>query len=466
MRDTQQLLMEYVDTGSESAFRELVGQYIDLVYSTARRLVGGDAHLAQDVAQTVFLHLSRNARKLSRESMLGGWLHRDTCFVASKTLRSERRRRAREREAVFMNSLSDHSEGNLEELAPILDEAINLLASEDRTAILLRFFEQRDFRAVGMALGSNEDAARMRVNRALEKLQVMLRRRGVALSVAGLASVLGVQAVTAAPAGLAGNVAGAVLAGTAAASALSGTLVKTIVMTKIKAGIIGTVVIAGVVASLVFQHQAAAKQRVWAERLRQQAEQIAQVAADNERWVKVAVQASNAAADEVELGKLRAEAAALREQTNGLQELRQENRRLQAVNAQVKTPLQQKEELMAKMTFAKDWVFALVLYSEEHGGQFPTNFNQAASFLRGNAKSETNLTTAQFEILYQGKRDALADPGETIVLREKQPWIGPDGKWLKVYAFGDGHSQLHSEPEGQFDAYEKAHLAPGATAGQ
>ncbi len=49
----------------------------------------------------------------------------------------------------------------------ILDEAIDQLGSEDRTAILLRFYEQRDFRSVGAALGGSEDAARMRVSRAL-----------------------------------------------------------------------------------------------------------------------------------------------------------------------------------------------------------------------------------------------------------------------------------------------------------
>ena len=68
-----------------------------------------------------------------------------------------------------MNSLTDHNEVNLEEIAPVLDEAINLLAGQDRMAILLRFFDQRDFRAIGAALGTGEDAARMRVNRALEK---------------------------------------------------------------------------------------------------------------------------------------------------------------------------------------------------------------------------------------------------------------------------------------------------------
>src|SRR5258705_1839936 len=98
MTDGQQLLAEYVDSGSEAAFRELVARYVDLVYSAAVRLVNGDTHLAEDITQTVFVDLARMARSLSRDVMLGGWLHRHTCFVASKTLRGERRRRERERQ--------------------------------------------------------------------------------------------------------------------------------------------------------------------------------------------------------------------------------------------------------------------------------------------------------------------------------------------------------------------------------
>src|SRR4029077_8388761 len=139
-----QLLAEYATTGSEAAFRELVACYVDLVYSAAVRLVNGDTHLAQDVTQTVFADLARMARKLSREVMLGGWLHRHTCFVASKTMRGERRRRARERQSVEMNALQDHTETGLARVAPILDEAINQLGAADRTAILLRFFERLD----------------------------------------------------------------------------------------------------------------------------------------------------------------------------------------------------------------------------------------------------------------------------------------------------------------------------------
>ena len=196
MTDSQKLLAEYAKNGSESAFRELVARYFNLVYSTALRLVGGDTHLAEDVAQTVFIGLARKGRALSSEVMLGGWLHQHTYHVATKAVRAERRRQSREREAVEMNTLQDDSGANLRQVAPILDEAITQLGSEDRTAILLRFFEQRDFRAVGEALGSNEDAARMRVNRALGKLHSLLKHRGVTLSITALGTALTAEAVT------------------------------------------------------------------------------------------------------------------------------------------------------------------------------------------------------------------------------------------------------------------------------
>ena len=203
MTDSQNLLAEYGRNGSDAAFRELVARYVDLVYSTALRLVEGDTHRAEDVTQTVFVDLARMARTLPADVRLGGWLHRHTCFVAANTLRGERRRQSRERQAVEMNALQNHSEADFSQVAPLLDEAINELGEADRTAILLRFFEQQDFRAVGQALGSNEDAARMRVTRALEKLEEFLKRRGVTTSAASLGVVLTANAVQAAPVGLA-----------------------------------------------------------------------------------------------------------------------------------------------------------------------------------------------------------------------------------------------------------------------
>jgi DNA-directed RNA polymerase specialized sigma24 family protein len=74
--ESQTLLAEYARNGSEPAFRELVARYLDLVYSTALRSVGGDTHLAEDVAQIVFVNLARKARWLPSDVLLGGWLHR------------------------------------------------------------------------------------------------------------------------------------------------------------------------------------------------------------------------------------------------------------------------------------------------------------------------------------------------------------------------------------------------------
>jgi DNA-directed RNA polymerase specialized sigma24 family protein len=120
MTDRRQLLADYAQTHSEPAFREIVTSYLDLVYSCALRLVNNDEHRARDVAQIVFADLASMAGELSPEVALGGWLHRHTCFVAANTMRGERRRLAREREAVEMNSLCDETNMDFSRLAPLL----------------------------------------------------------------------------------------------------------------------------------------------------------------------------------------------------------------------------------------------------------------------------------------------------------------------------------------------------------
>ncbi|EEF62829.1 RNA polymerase sigma factor [Pedosphaera parvula] len=281
MTDTQQLLADYVRNGSETAFRELVTRYVDLVYSVAFRLVNRDAHLAQDIAQTVFVDLARIAPTLSKDVMLGGWLHRHTCYVASTFLRGERRRQLRENEAVQMNALHDHSDANLAQVAPILDEAINQLGEGDRTAIMLRFFAQHDFRTVGAAIGTNEDAARMRVNRALEKLHSLLKNRGVTLSAGALATALTAQAVTAAPIGLAATISTAALSSTATLIGVT----KTIAMTTLQKTLLAATLIAAVGTGLYQAKQASALQ-TQVQALQQQqaplAEKINQLIRDRE----------------------------------------------------------------------------------------------------------------------------------------------------------------------------------------
>jgi RNA polymerase sigma factor (sigma-70 family) len=293
MTDTQKLLADYAVHGSEAAFRELTARYLDLVYSTAVRLVGGDIHLAEDVAQTVFVDLARLAKTLSREVRLGGWLHRHTCFVAAKTLRGERRRQSRERRAVAMNSQPDHSQARLAQIAPILDDAINRLGPADRAAVVLRFYERLDFRSLGEVLGSNEAAAQKRVSRALEKLHSLLKHRGVAFSAAALGVALTGEAVTAAPAGLAAAISGTVLSGAATGTGTTLTLLKLMAVTKLQTAVVTAIVLASVVTPLMIQRQAQAGLRAQDETLRQQAAQLAQLTADNQRLNDLLARAKN-----------------------------------------------------------------------------------------------------------------------------------------------------------------------------
>lgn len=204
--DTQTLLLAYAQEGSENAFRELVRRYLSLVYSTALRRVNNDSHFAEDVTQVVFSDFARKAPSLPADIMIGGWLHQHTCFVASNLMRTERRRLFRETKAAAMNNSNDDAANEWEELAPVLDDAINELGDEDRRAVMLRFFEQRDFRSVGAALGVSDDSAQKRVSRALEKLRGLLVNHGVTLTVTALTTALTDQVLAATPADLANRV--------------------------------------------------------------------------------------------------------------------------------------------------------------------------------------------------------------------------------------------------------------------
>lgn len=292
MTDTAQLLRQYVEHGSEPAFRELVERHLGLVYSTALRMVGGDAHLAQDIAQTVFTQFARKAASLPPDIVLGGWLHRHTCFVAATAIRTERRRQARERQAAEMNAVNDSPEPGWEEVAPILDEALQGLDLSDRDALVLRYFERRDLRSIGAALGVSEDAAQKRVARALEKLRLFLTKRGVTLSVTTLAALLSGQAVGATPTGLAATVTGAALAGAAVGGGAGAALLNLLGITKLKVAV-GSAVVAGLAVPLVLQHQSLKGLQTEVQELRAQAEELSTLRAENARLAGLKIDAED-----------------------------------------------------------------------------------------------------------------------------------------------------------------------------
>ncbi len=461
MTDPHALLAEYVRRGSEPAFREVVERYINLVYATAVRLVEGDTHRAEDVAQAVFSDLARLAGTLSPNVMLGGWLHRRTCHVAASLMRSERRRRDREREA--MNTPPESADPGLAEIAPVLDEAINQLGAEDRAAITLRFFEGRDLRSVGEALGSNEDAAQKRVARALDKLRGLLARRGVTVSGAALAALLSTQAVTAAPLGLAATVSAAALAGAAAGGGgLTLTTLKLMSLTKLQIAV-GTVVVAGLGTGLVIEHRALTKVRDENQALEQQVAELRRNAGGPAPAAGLAVPAGDPAApreDQLrDLSRLRREVSALRAQPNDVADLRAKNRELHETTGEPEDAAEAefKEQTEMRMTHLKQWGLSFILYANDHQDQLPETFEHAAGVQGSEPLLE--FSTNHFEVVYRGTLASVADPGKTIVFREKQPRRSPKGDWIQVYGFADGHVEAHTEADqAGFAAWERERI--------
>ena len=477
MENDEQLLHAYARERSESAFGELVARHIDFVYSTALRVVNGDSHLAQDVAQTVFIDLARKAGSLPDGVALPGWLHRHTCYTATKAVRTERRRQGREQMAMEMRALDDNTRQEWEQVAPYLDESLNQLNPADRDALVLRFLKQQDLRAVGAALGISDDAAQKRVDRALEKLQILLKHRGATLSAAALGTALATEAVTAAPAGLAGSVAGAALASAAAGGGITAALVKVMAMTKLKFGLVSLAVAAGIALS-VWQYRQTERLRGEITSLRRSSAELAELREENQRLAEaLRAEAERPKADNRELLRLRGQVGLLRQAAL-------QNPRLQAELDNLAKKLEQTEAsrrhdnatdpeqsmLVSKSLLATVWGHALLKFAKENDGRLPPSLAAAEPYLNNNellpvnwrnaaqitTEAATNgITIDQFELVYQGSMTNVQDAGHAILLREKEPYHASDGRWARTYVTATGLGGVRWSNDQDFRAVEK-----------
>lgn len=218
MNEDNELLHQFAEHRAQEAFTALVERNIRLVYSAALRQVGGDAHLAADVTQSVFVSVACRAERLARHPALKAWLFTATRFIAAKALRRQQRWLRREEAANATSAEITGATPRWEDLRGVIDEALHDLAESDRRVILLRYFDERSLAEVGSAVGVGENAARMRVDRALEKLRRQLARRGITSTAAAIGIALAEQPVLAVPAGLVGTVVNTSLVGATVAS--------------------------------------------------------------------------------------------------------------------------------------------------------------------------------------------------------------------------------------------------------
>ncbi len=280
------LLRRYAADRAEDAFAEIMRRHLDGVYSAALRRVGGDVHLAEDVAQQVFSALAVKAEAVARHPSITGWLYTATRHAAANVVRSERRRKRREQEAQTMHEDSSPAalETDWSRVAPLLDEAIDGLAENDRVAILARFIERRAFGEIGAILHIGEDAARMRVERALDRLRAQLARRGIGSTSAALSLALTHHAVAAAPSALASKVTASALTSSAGAVGVGAAAGIFGFMSTTKMGVAGLAALLVMIGVVVHQRQAreTAEQALVAART-EQATQMASLRADHAR---------------------------------------------------------------------------------------------------------------------------------------------------------------------------------------
>jgi RNA polymerase sigma factor (sigma-70 family) len=223
--DDNALLREYVERGSEEAFAALVARHVNKVYSIALRQTR-NPHQAEEITQAAFAILAKKSGALPKTAIVSGWLCRTAQLTAVTFLRSEIRRGRREQEAYMQTFLNETESDAWPQIAPLLDVAMAGLSETDHHAIVLRFYDGKSMREIGVALGANEETAKKRVSRAVEKLRQFFTKRGVVVPAAVLTAAISANSVQAAPAALATTATAVAIAKGATASASTLTLIK------------------------------------------------------------------------------------------------------------------------------------------------------------------------------------------------------------------------------------------------
>ncbi len=482
------LLRHFARDHAQDAFAEIVRRHLDLVYSAALRQVRSP-QLAEEIAQSVFTDLARQADRLKPDTLLTAWLHAVTRRTAIDVIRQESRRQLREQIAVEMNAMNaaERSAGGSpawSEIEPWLDQAVAALDETDRAAVLLRYFENKSLREVGAQLGVSDAAAQKRVSRAVEKLREFFANRKITVGAGGLTLLLSANAVQSAPAGLAAAISAAALASTAAVS--TSTVIaatKTLAMTTLqKIAVAATVgILAG---GGIYEARQAAQLRDQVQTLQQQqaplAGQIQELQRERDDATNrlAGLLTENAQlqsnSNEAELLKLRGEVGLLQQQAEAAGRKAQTAEQRLVDLLSVKTQFKKHEVSM--VNDAKQIGLAMMIFSGDNNGLYPTNYEQMTNELGGYA-ALTKLDVYDFDLLNIGPDGhvpginptnvSASDHPDMVVLRERRARQAPDGSWNRIYGYLDGRVVTATSYDGNFAAWEKANTySPPSDANQ
>jgi RNA polymerase sigma factor (sigma-70 family) len=185
----RELLEQFVQEGSESAFTSLIERHGPLIFALCRRLLPTRQD-AEDVFQATFLLLARKARLIRKPASLGSWLYGVAFRLAVRLNQQTARRKGKEIRAIAMRSTNPTTEITWRELCWGLDEEIHQLPEKFRTPLLLCYWEGLTQEEAARQLGIPRGTLKRRVEKARNTLRSRLTRRGITMSAALLVAML------------------------------------------------------------------------------------------------------------------------------------------------------------------------------------------------------------------------------------------------------------------------------------
>ena len=178
MKEDETAIVARAKAGDEEAFRQLVSSHSHDLFRLAYRLTGSREN-ADDVVQEAFLRAYRSLHRFDARSRFGTWLHRIAVNCAMDHLRRAQREAARRDgsadEVTLERQVSpEPGPERLAESGQIerqVESALGALSPIERSAFVLRHFEQLSIAEIGRQLGSRTSATKHAVFRAVRKLR-------------------------------------------------------------------------------------------------------------------------------------------------------------------------------------------------------------------------------------------------------------------------------------------------------
>ena len=172
--------VERAQSGDSDAFRLLVEQHSRAVFRLAFRMTGNEQD-AEDVVQETFLRAYRQLDKYEARASFSTWLYRIASNYSLDLIRmrkrhEDKRERGKAEERDILQTLPVNTPGPdrivySSQVQERVNEALNELSAQERTAFVLRHFEGMSIDEIGETLGTGTNATKHSIFRAVQKLR-------------------------------------------------------------------------------------------------------------------------------------------------------------------------------------------------------------------------------------------------------------------------------------------------------